>query len=346
MKQEFLRILRQHLQRYPKIEPQDVGKLCFQSEFGPEHMIASPERVEQYILTEWKEAAPMGKVCPRGEDIGNGLVRFHLTGEYDPQIAAPLLTKLFCLTAKNHAGTRQGLEQRLELAGMLKLPNWEAWLRDYREKGCPPVHHSDGFRQAYQPHYRLLDKACAGYFPALMEIATLKKGIVAIDGRCGSGKTGFGALTAQVFDCNVIHMDDFYLPVSRRQENWKSIPGGNMDFDRLIHQVLEPLHRGETVKVRPYDCQSGSYGPEQVYDPSALTILEGSYSHHPALRQYYDKMIFLTCPKSVQISRLMEREGDYFAMFEKLWIPLEESYLAACPLSPEAFVVDTGDLFG
>lgn len=34
--------------------------------------------------------------------------------------------------------------------------------------------------------------------------------IVAIDGRCGSGKTTLGEYLEQVFDCNLFRMDDFF----------------------------------------------------------------------------------------------------------------------------------------
>ena len=183
------------------------------------------------------------------------------------------------------------------------------------------------------------------YRNLLWELKPLEKGIIAIDGRCGSGKTGLGAYLLEHLHCNIIHMDDFYLPLEDRQENWKAIPGGNMDFGRLILEVLEPLGRGDAVTVRPYDCGKKDYGPEQVLEKKPLTILEGSYSLFPTLRKYYDKMIFLTCGKEIQKKRLLSREGEKYAMFEKIWIPMEENYLAFCPTPPEAMVVDTGGLF-
>jgi uridine kinase len=35
--------------------------------------------------------------------------------------------------------------------------------------------------------------------------------IVAIDGKCTSGKTTLAAKLAEIYDCNVFHMDDFFL---------------------------------------------------------------------------------------------------------------------------------------
>ena len=40
--------------------------------------------------------------------------------------------------------------------------------------------------------------------------------IVAIDGKCTSGKTTLAAGLAEIFDCNVLHMDDFFLRPEQR----------------------------------------------------------------------------------------------------------------------------------
>lgn len=168
------------------------------------------------------------------------------------------------------------------------------------------------------------------YEKILEELQTIR-GIVSIDGRCGSGKTGLGAFLQKNLSCNLIHMDDFYLPLDCRDPDWQQIPGKNMDFSRLIQQVLEPASRGEGIHYAPYDCGTRSYGPEIYLSPNELTILEGSYSQFPLLRPYYNKMYFLTCSPEVQKQRLQNREGEKFPMFQKLWIPLEEKYLAETP---------------
>ena len=40
--EELLNILKDHLQRYPQMQPQDVVKLLYQNEFGPGHLISDP----------------------------------------------------------------------------------------------------------------------------------------------------------------------------------------------------------------------------------------------------------------------------------------------------------------
>lgn len=342
-------ILHAHLTRYPRMEPQDVMKLCYQSEFGPGHMIT--EKMAPYLYNEWQQAANTPAIPP--EDIGGGLVRFHLTGQYDPAPAVPLLLQLFSRTAALHKGTREGLEKRLKSAedclaetkDQEFLTRFREYVRQCRSAGFPAVHHSESFRSAYAPHYRLLRRDFAGYFPLLLKISSMEGGIVAIDGDCGSGKSTLAQLIAALFDCNVVHMDDYYLPINQRQENWRQIPGGNMDFARLRQQVLVPLSSGASAQVLPYRCTTGGYGTGEVLSPKPLTILEGGYSLHPQLREFVTQGIFLRCGTDAQLARLQKREEGRIAPFTDLWIPMERRYQAACPPPANTMFLDTTSLF-
>jgi len=343
---EFEDILTAHGARYPLMEPRDYAKLAYQSHFGPEHLIADEGEILRRIRTEWDEIpADMPRRPP--EDIGGGLCRFYLYHEGEKGLAAQVLCKLFCLTAKYHVSAPESFADKLSALEKLPVPGMGAWLSDYREQGCPAVGHSETYRASYAPHYRLLKKEYAAAFPALLEGAKLLarkgRGVVAIDGRCGCGKSTLGALMGEVFSCNVFHMDDFYLPKGRRTENWLTIPGGNMDLERFKEEVLTPVFAGRGVHYRPFDCSSGCLAEGEEAEPTPLTVIEGSYSHHPALDAAYDLKIFITCEKQEQLRRLQEREGDYFPSFERLWMPLEEQYIRLCgPEKTADLVIDTG----
>ena len=119
-----------------------------------------------------------------------------------------------------------------------------------------------------------------------------------------------------------------------------------MDLARFRAEVLLPALAGSTVSYAAYDCQSGTTRAPVCFPPRPLTVIEGSYSHHPALDVGYDLKIFLTCPPDEQNRRLRAREGGYFPMFQSRWIPMEERYFARCGLpAPDTLVLDTDGLF-
>lgn len=170
--------------------------------------------------------------------------------------------------------------------------------------------------------------------------------LLAIDGRCGSGKSTLAEFLAGQLGCRVVHTDDFYLPLAARCTNWQEQPGANIDFIRLRNEVLQPLLRGETALYNAYSCAAGAFLPSKPFAAAPLTILEGSYSLHPALQTDFAVRVFVTCPPDVQAVRLRAREGIRYANFAQRWIPLEEGYFAAHdPAARCNFVLDTAEIF-
>lgn len=170
--------------------------------------------------------------------------------------------------------------------------------------------------------------------------------LLAIDGRCGSGKSTLAEFLAGQLGCRVVHTDDFYLPLAVRCANWQQQPGANMDFIRLRNEVLQPLLCGETAHYTAYSCAAGAFKLAESFAAAPLTILEGSYSLHPALQTEFAVRVFVTCPPDVQEARLQAREGIRYANFVQRWIPLEEGYFAAYdPAARCDFVLDTAEIF-
>ncbi|MGN1315785.1 MAG: uridine kinase [Acutalibacteraceae bacterium] len=150
---------------------------------------------------------------------------------------------------------------------------------------------------------------------------------VAVDGRCGSGKSTFARLLKEEFDCNLFCMDDFYLPPEKRTEERYKEPGGNVDRERFLKEVLEPVAKGKTVFYRVYDCGTKRLKEPVKIQAKNVVITEGSYSCHPELSDFYDLHIFLTVSSKVQMERIINRNGQVEAeKFKNKWIPLEEKY--------------------
>lgn len=164
--------------------------------------------------------------------------------------------------------------------------------------------------------------------------------IVAIDGRCGGGKTTLATLLQNRFGGSVIHADDFFPRPHQRTAQRLAEPGGNMDRERLMEEVLLPLSRGEAIAYRPFDCSTLSLCAPVEVDASSLIVIEGSYSCHPDLWDYYDLHIFVDVALDVQIARIAQREGEKKAeMFKTRWIPLEETYFTCYGISEKCDLV-------
>ena len=179
--------------------------------------------------------------------------------------------------------------------------------------------------------------------------ATLRKSrvLLAIDGMCASGKSTLAKHIAERYECNIFHMDDFFLTPNIRTDERLAQPGGNVDVSRFEAEVLKPLLRGDTVRYQRYDCKTGEFFRQPPVEPKPLEIVEGAYSLHPMLRDTYDIAIGLRVTPEAQIRRIAAREGkarlpDFIAR----WIPLEERYLAETEVWARCdLVIDTNELF-
>ncbi|MDO4573568.1 MAG: hypothetical protein Q4C13_09370 [Clostridia bacterium] len=153
--------------------------------------------------------------------------------------------------------------------------------------------------------------------------------LLAIDGRCAAGKTTLAARLAARCGAGVAHMDHFFLRPEQRDEARLSEPGGNVDRERFLTELLEPLLAGESPRYRPFDCGRQDFGPEITLGRRPLYIVEGAYACHPALRERYDLRVFLSVEPAEQRRRIRLRNGEEgLRRFQERWIPLEEAYFS------------------
>ena len=160
--------------------------------------------------------------------------------------------------------------------------------------------------------------------------------VVAIDGKCTSGKTTLASLLADAYDCNVFHMDDFFLrPEQRIPERFAEI-GGNVDYERFAEELLAPLKTGKPFSYRPFDCSTFTLSQPVSVQPKKLTIIEGTYSHHPYFGDPYDLKILLTVSEDLQRQRVLERPAFLHSRFFESWIPMENRYFESRCMEPAA----------
>lgn len=166
--------------------------------------------------------------------------------------------------------------------------------------------------------------------------------VLAIDGNSASGKTTLAAQLAERFRGDVIHMDDFFLPLHLRNPERLNEPGGNVHYERFLEQIIQPLtaHKAQTavpltdaaspfsLTWQRFDCAAGGFSPNLCHSGNApLLIIEGAYSMRPEFRTAYDMTLFLSADLETQKERILLRNGQQkLTAFLEKWIPMENRY--------------------
>ncbi|MCI5556109.1 hypothetical protein MR475_03730 [bacterium] len=151
--------------------------------------------------------------------------------------------------------------------------------------------------------------------------------LIALDGRCAAGKTTLANRLAEQYGWGVIHLDDFFLQPAQRTSQRLAEPGGNLDRERLISEVLLPLTRHRPGVYRVFDCRTMGFAAVPRPLPAApVVLLEGSYACHPDLRPLCGLHVFLTVDPGEQLRRLTARNPARLQDFRTRWIPMEEQY--------------------
>ena len=327
-------LIQRHKTRYPQMQTLDLFKLIYQNEFGSGHLVHDPVHCRERLLSEYRACTAGAQLL---EPIGNGYSRLYLgnarTEGYDPG----LLADVFLASAHRQDGDAQ---QFLQKAQSLKayedageVDQWICWATQNR---FAPFSHSEAYRQAYQPAYRVVLDALACMLPLMQEMANKSREraiVVGLDGRCGSGKTTLAKLLGEVFDCNVIHMDDFFLPPALRTPERMQESGGNVHYERVEAEVLTGLLRGEPFRYGVFDCGQMAITYERDVPLQPITVIEGSYALHPRLNSIYDIKVFCDIDAQTQRERILLRNGEaMLGTFIARWIPMEERYFEAFPI--------------
>lgn len=155
--------------------------------------------------------------------------------------------------------------------------------------------------------------------------------LVAIDGGSASGKSTLGAALAEELQATLVHMDDFFLPMEMRTEERFAQPGGNVHWERVRTEVLEPIRQGKEPEYGVFDCAVMAVNQTVRAEVRDVVIVEGVYSLHPMLREFFDLRVLVEVEEFVQKERILHRNGESMLQrFLKEWIPLERAYFEAC----------------
>lgn len=150
---------------------------------------------------------------------------------------------------------------------------------------------------------------------------------IAIDGRCASGKTTFAEILSEKSGWPVVHLDDFFLRKEQRSPERYGTPGENIDWERLLEEVITPLEQQKDAVFRRFDCSVMELGETITVPCAPVIVFEGSYALNPHLRDHFHLKVFMDVAGEEQLKRILARSNEAkLERFRNEWIPLEEKY--------------------
>ncbi len=162
---ELIEVVGRHAEKYPLAQPCDAVKLIYQSEFLGGHMIKSAEQSLLRLTEEFRqvEKSPGAELF---EYIGNGVVRVNLAALDIEKYPLEALNRDFCESANLRRGSMEDFAAKLKVLVSkfsrfgfgFSAKELEDYLEKYREAGYPAVSHSEAYRLAYKPAYRVVIK--------------------------------------------------------------------------------------------------------------------------------------------------------------------------------------------
>ena len=152
---------------YPESTLQDLYKVFFQAEFGPEHIIADTASAGRYLASELM-IPDKSDIMYEPIGVDSAFFRVHLCAVQSGKISRNQLFDAFILGARKvetdeiAAWAEKWHKIESVIASMnLQLTDYEAdraTIDSLLNAGQYALHHSQQFRDAYDPHYRIVRK--------------------------------------------------------------------------------------------------------------------------------------------------------------------------------------------
>lgn len=168
--QDIQGFVTKQMQTYPKSRLLDIYKSCFQDYMGAEHLVSDRERVKAY-LDEELQTTSLDDLMPWYYEpcgVNGQYIRVSIRAIKENMIAEDMLLDAFIRSA--NSGKRPTVEswrdRWYKIIGTidqmeLNLPNYQqdhAFIDSILSVGKYAISHSPEYREAYRPHYRIVEK--------------------------------------------------------------------------------------------------------------------------------------------------------------------------------------------
>lgn len=347
-KWDFARFLQAELTAHPEMECADLVKFCCQAAFGIDR---DAENGRKRFFAEFESVKPdssLELILVTSPDTA----RVNLAAWKAAGLPPEWLFRMSVVESE-FSDSKQKMQEYVNIAAaMIPAGKMKFTADEFRQvaKQCLSGHRHLRHSQSYRkntPAYRIISTRYFHTIPALRKAAAMTRKndgtplVIAIDGRSASGKTTLANQLKIILNAQVIHMDDFFLPLAMRTEMRYNEAGGNVHYERFKEEVLPNLKKPNAFSYRIFDCKKKCFnGNRMVWENSSWRIVEGAYSHHRQFGNYADLKIFYDIDPAEQMRRINNRNGAHAAKaFQSKWIPLEEKYIRTFSVDKNADLI-------
>lgn len=160
--------------------------------------------------------------------------------------------------------------------------------------------------------------------------------VISLDGPSAAGTTTLAAELGLRLAASVVAGDDFYSDMPEEQLWALTAAQGAeeyFDWQRLRHEVLEPLRAGRAARYRPFSWLPGGGLDDRMVtvEPTPIIVLEGVYTGRPQLRDLVDLVVLVDTPAEERHRRLIERGHGNDNWWPRWGAAEDHYYTAICP---------------
>lgn len=175
----IVKFVKRRLRRRPRSELQDIYKFLYQAFHGPAHSAVDPSSAFDRLREEWEGLSPDGLSSAdpltenaRLEQTTPPLFILNLLPAKKRGLRLEFVAEEYLYAVQNfplffpdrHQNLHESFIQAwrclgdLIACGQLLLPegDYRVLTEQVETSGWPPLHHSERYRQSYDPHYRLV----------------------------------------------------------------------------------------------------------------------------------------------------------------------------------------------
>jgi hypothetical protein len=169
--QDVERFVNRQLQTYPKSRLLDIYKSCFQDYMGAEHLVSDRQRVKAY-LDEELNTTSLDDLMPWYYEpcgIDSSYYRVSIRAIKESLISEDQLLNAFIRSAdsEKRPSVESWSERWHKIIGTidqmkLDMPNYQEdkqFLDSVLSAGKYAISHSPDYREAYHPHYRIVERS-------------------------------------------------------------------------------------------------------------------------------------------------------------------------------------------